>query len=673
LQVDKLSVADLGGTAFEANGQIDTSLPSPRGKMSLSLDARNLGGVIAVVNKVAPDAGDSFRRMAERLPATKVNATLSLDGVGARTTATLAVDGRSGPVRLSFAGQATPDSADVVAHELRAFALADMHLEGKLEADEGSALVGLLGLDKLVAVDKRPGQLNLALSGPLGGDLSLDGKLVAGGLDASAKGSLKFDDQGPKSDVRLTVATADLRPLRHGASPDPLPVALSGKLIVAGSVVTLDDFTGTLAGVGVRGRLGFTFAQPTRVEARIEADSLDAAALVAAAIGMPAQSAGVTAWSVEPFGPGFFDDIDGRLEFTAGRAAINSTLVVRQAKGVATFSRSQIALTEFEGNLADGRLLGQLAFNRTATGVSATGHLGLIAADAAGLFPGNPQPPVSGGVGLQMDLEAEGRSPAALIGSLTGLGAVSLERAQFAGLDPKAFDLAERAVDRGMTADPAKVGEIVGPALDSGRLGVSSMEGVVTVTAGQLRLTNAVTQADGADLTMAGNIDLVEGLLNARLTLSGRAGTAASALERPAILVLLKGPVTTPKRTLDLSTLTAWLTLHSVEQQSKRLEAIEGRRPATGDVSAPAAKHSALPLGNDVDGARTPAVVAAPPLPAPIDIRPAAGSAPARASSQAQGGATSAVRKPAPAKPPLAITPPVARRPPANLSVSPQN
>jgi large subunit ribosomal protein L24 len=141
-------------------------------------------------------------------------------------------------------------------------------------------------------------------------------------------------------------------------------------------------------------------------------------------------------------------------------------------------------------------------------------------------------------------------------------------------------------------------------------------------------------------------------------------------LERPAILVSLKGPVTTPKRTLDLSTLTAWLTLYSVEQQSKRLEAIEsGRRD---DAATPAAKHSALPLGQDADGAQAPAVVTPPPLPAPIDIRPAPGSAPARVSNQAQGGTPSVARKPAPAKPPLVITPPE-HRPPANLSVSPQN
>ena len=38
------------------------------------------------------------------------------------------------------------------------------------------------------------------------------------------------------------------------------------------------------------------------------------------------------------------------------------------------------------------------------TGISAAGHLGLTAADAAGLLPGEPPQPVNGRLGLQMDL-----------------------------------------------------------------------------------------------------------------------------------------------------------------------------------------------------------------------------------------------------------------------------
>ena len=670
LQVERFSVADLGGTALDASGQIETSSPSPRGKMNLGIDVRNLTGVIALAAKFAPDAVDPLRRLSERLPATKLNATLSLEDAGATTMAKLVVEGRSGAIRLSLLGEATRDSADVAAADLRALASAGVRLQGKFEADDGGALVGLLGLDKAISVDKRPGQLSLVANGPLGGDLRVEGRLFAGGLDASATGTMQFGDEGPKGNLRLAVAAADMRSLRHGPAgraAEPLPATLSSNLAIAGRSLTLDDFSATLAGIGLRGRLGFVFAQPLHVEGRIEADTIDAPAVIAAAIGMPIPGdarADTPVWSSEPFAQGFFEDVDGRIEFKTARAIFTPTLVLRGTRGMVKWSRSEIAFTDVEGNLADGRLTGQLVFDKSADGLSARGRIGLAGADANVLLAGETQPLVAGRLALQLDIEGAGLSPVALIGSLAGNGTVSLERGQFAGLNPQAFDLAARAVDQGMTVDATKIGEIAGAALASGRLGVSSAEGVITIAAGQVRLANTIVQAENADLTMAANVDLIEGLLNARLTLFGYMGAPVSTAERPVIFVALKGPVAAPKRTVDLSALTAWLTLRSIEQQSKRLEAIEGIRRET----VPAAPQ------RPATSIAAPIIDPAPPLPPPIDI----GSAPAVSTpkprplpAQVPNGAA-APRKPAPAKPAIAASPST-RRAPLDLSVNSQN
>jgi large subunit ribosomal protein L24 len=705
LQVERFSVADLGGTIFDASGQIDTSSPSPRGTMNLAFDARNLDGVIALAAKLAPESVSSLRRIAERLPAPKLKATLSLESAGAGTKAKLAVEGRSGGVRLSLLGEAVRDSADVEAVDLRAFAGADVRLEGKFEADDGSALVGLLNLDKIIAVDKRPGRLTLAANGSLGGEFRIDSRFLADGLDASANGIMQFGEEGPKGNLHIAVTRADVAPLRRTPAAqvvEPLSVTLTGNLAVAGRSLTFDDFSGTLAGTGLRGRLGFTFAQPLRVEGLIEADAIDAPAALAAAIGMPIQGNARTdmpTWSSEPFAQGFFDDIDGRIEFKTVQAALTPALVLRQARGVAKFSRSEIAFTDVEGTLADGRMTGQLLFNKTAEGLSARGHIGLAEADASALFGNGTQPPLAGRLAVQFDIEGIGLSPLTLVGSLAGNGAVSLEQGQFANLAPKAFDVAVRAVGLGVTVDMAKIGEIVGTALESGRLGVPSVEGVITINAGQVRLANTIAQAEDADLTVAGNMDLIEGTLNARLTLSGHTATPVFSLERPVIFVSLKGPVSAPKRAVDLSALTAWLTLRSIEQQSQRLEAIEGARhesepgettPAAARAipqrAPPSASTGPATSSNVVRGQErqrpeekprtsmaAPNVDLAPPLPPPIDIRPVPGALerqPARLPAQAQSGA--AARKPPPAKPAIPV-PPSARRAPLDLSASPQN
>ncbi len=608
LQVERFSVADFGGAAFDASGQIDTG-PSPRGTINFHMNAREFKGVAALLEKYAPASAASLANMARRWPATELNAMLKLEEAGSATTAKLAVEGRLGAMRLSLLGDASRNSADLPAGDLRALA-GDVRLQGKVEADEGAAVVDLLNLGKIIAVEAgRPGQLAITAHGPLGGDLAMESRLQAGGLDASAKGTLRFAGDEPKADLRLTVAAADAWPLRRAAkvSDQALPVTLNGNLSVTPQSLSLGDFSGTFAGSGLRGDLRFVFGQPLGIQGRVESDNVDVSAIVAASIGMSAAleaRADTWAWSSEPFTRGLFEDVDGRIEFKLAQANLSPGLALRQAQGVATFSHSAIAFTVVEANMADGRATGQVVFNKNEQGVAASGRLRLTDADAAALLGGPNQPPIAGRFATQVDVEGVGLSPLALIGSLSGNGTMSLSQAQLAGLNAKAFDAATQAADQGVPPETAKIGDIVITALDSGRLAVPSAEGVITIAAGQVRLTNMVAQAQGADLAVTGAADLVEGNINARLTLSSSVVIPNAGTNRPTVSVSLKGPIGAPKRSVDVSALTTWLTLRAVEQQTRRLEAIE-------------AKGSAPPVA--------PAGILAPPLPAPIEIPPLPG------------------------------------------------
>ena len=108
--------------------------------------------------------------------------------------------------------------------------------------------------------------------------------------------------------------------------------------------------------------------------------------------------------------------------------------------------------------------------------------------------------------------------------------------------------------------------------------------------------------------------------------------------------MVLKGPLLSPSRTIDVSALTGWLTLRAVENQAKKLEAIEreherelARQPAA-DVVAPVAATptpAPMPAPLPVPRLSAPALAekippaphkkrAAPKLPPPIMITPAA-------------------------------------------------
>jgi large subunit ribosomal protein L24 len=90
---------------------------------------------------------------------------------------------------------------------------------------------------------------------------------------------------------------------------------------------------------------------------------------------------------------------------------------------------------------------------------------------------------------------------------------------------------------------------------------------------------------------MAGNFDLTDGTIDARLVLSGMGHAAGS---RPEIYLALQGPVTAPARSIDLSALSGWLTLRSIDNQSRQLREMENAQPRPG-VPKPKSEMAPVP------------------------------------------------------------------------------
>ena len=181
-------------------------------------------------------------------------------------------------------------------------------------------------------------------------------------------------------------------------------------------------------------------------------------------------------------------------------------------------------------------------------------------------------------------------------------------------------------------------------ALAAGGLTIPRAEGSLTINAGQVRVSNPAVRAQSADLGVLGSVNLAESTIDARLTLSG-APADAPANTRPEIGIALKGPIDTPKRTIDVALLTSWLALRAVEQQSKKLDLLEERAsppqiaptvpeapaqaalpelPAPGAAAPAPARTEPEPRARPI--ARPKAKPTPPeqaqPLPPPIDIRP---------------------------------------------------
>ena len=620
VEIDRLAVADLGGAAFSASGRVVTA-PSPQGSMRVDLDAPDMTPVMALLARVAPKTAQALERGAPAMAPAKLHAQFTVDGAKP-AVAKLAIDGSLGKVRIALNGQADADPVTFRAGEVK--------FDGKLEAGDGKALVAMLGLDKVLAVDGGPGALTLKANGPARGQWRLDGKLSAGGLEASASGTAQPFADNPSAALRATIARADMAPLR-GNTHAPLPVTFAGNVALTSNNLTLSEIDASIAGSALRGKLGVTLQSPRRLQGDIDADSIDAAALIAAAIGMPAPAGnnGDAAWSSEPFAGGVFGDYDGTIALKARRAGLPPLLTAREFRATLRFGKDEIALDDMSGAVAGGRLAGQLSFRSAADGLKAHVKISLTGADAASLLPSGARPPVSGSLGLAADVEGTGLSPIALIGSLQGAGKIELGDAQFAGLDPHAFDAVTHAVDQGLSIDAARIADVVRKALDSGQLAIKHADGTIAVSAGQVRLNNVTADAKDAALSLAGNLDLTDGSIDARLVLSGsdQAGGA-----RPDIFMALKGPLAAPVRSVDVSALAGWLTLRAVDNQAKQLREIEAAQHQREIEAAQRQREmEAAQRQREIENAlRQPPAPPpkrdmAPALPPPLDIRPAPG------------------------------------------------
>jgi large subunit ribosomal protein L24 len=610
LQIDKLAIADFGGGSFAVKGRIDTGGNAPRGSLSLDFETRQMAAIASLVTKFAPKQAGSFVELLGRTNHATLRGTLDVAADKAdnsKTDARLAVAGDLDAMHLDTSVRVTGDWEKP--------ASADLRVDGAIEAPDGAMLVKLLGLDSIVVAGKGPGQFKLVVAGPMNRDMQIDLLLRAGDLSARSigRGTLSLD-KGVKLSSTLDVTNAALRSLRPGVGREALPVSVNSRVTIDGGKVSADNIVVRMGGASIRGKLSVDGASPRRINGALEADNVDGPALIASAIAMPVAPSSQNAnwvWAAEPFGDGIFGDFTGTVTLKARKLDLLPRLTAREFRALAKFGKDELTLDDMAGVLAGGRLAGRMVFKDSGLGLTAQAKLSLNGADASLLLPAQTRPAVTGALDLSAELEGGGLSPVALIGSLHGSGKIALSDGQMAGLDPRAFDAVTRAVDRGLSIDRERISNVVRKALESGQLAVKRAEGDFAVSAGQLRLTNVRVVSPEADLSLAGNVDLIDGTLDARLVLSGSDEAAGA---RPDIFMALRGPAASPSQTIDVSALTGWLTLRAVEHQAKRLKEIEAAQPRSVPPGESVLKNSESP--------NNPKTKLAPALPPPMVIGP---------------------------------------------------
>jgi AsmA family/AsmA-like C-terminal region len=671
LQIEHLSVGDLGGAALDISGRIDELSSQPRGRVTVDLNAGTLADLSRVLGQFAPQTADVLRRAADRLAPAKLHGTLTVERAAtAGSTAKLDLNGQLGLMRVALNGE--------VAGEPSNLAEANVHIDSRLDADDGTALATLFGLDRVVAVDQLPGRVTLSAAGPLNGELRIDGDASASGFTAAVRGAVRLNGkeapQGTfQGSFQILATAADLQPLQQAMIGQPgtaVPISARAAVSIAGSALSFTQIAIAAGKASAHGRLAVNLASPMAIDGDVGADNVDGAWLTSVLLGLPRQAQNAAEpWSTQPLGAGMFAAMNGAVTFTLDRATFTPALVASDLKGVARFRPGEIALQNIDGGLAGGHVSGELAFRRNADGLVSHGHVALVDADAATVLQTDKKI-IDARLTLKADFDSFGSSPAALVRTAHGSGAITLADAHIAGLDPAAFVAAMHAADQGVAIALAKIQPAVNAALASGHLAAPQGDAAMTIIDGKAGVANVTLPAqDGAALSLAGALDLNTGAVDARMTLTAPPPAHALIRMRPELAVMLKGPLAAPARSLDVSALTGWLALRAAELQSRRLESIEanGRQDFIGRAVRPDFPVvRTAPAGGIVESAILASASAPPPGVRGLDLlqteAPAAGAT----------GSTTA-NKPRPTPQPASPAAPQTAGPPLDLLFHPQN
>ncbi|MDO8396836.1 MAG: AsmA-like C-terminal region-containing protein [Bradyrhizobium sp.] len=688
--LEQLKIGQASQVMLEGAGSFDRVNTS--GKLTLNSSAASLGQITALIAPLAPALAARINAMGAGPGPARLKLSLDLDKTAQqadRANARAVFDLDAPQLKGVVTIVAKPVITALHGIDLAALGRSEFSLESRMSSGQGRPLLAALGLDRAVAAGDGPAQFEGSVTGVWRAPLRLKVKMSGTGLDAEAEGTAEPWAAEPKASVNLKVRSADLGPLLDLKASDTLArnIGLSARVSLAGNRLAFDDLDSTIAGSRLRGRLALVLGDEKNVEGEIGLDTLDLAPAFALAIGAAGHDA------AEPLGSGFSKGWRGRVAFQALRGALPGGGELRPVSGVLKGDGQSVSFEAITGSIGGGEASTNIDVRQTGNGIALNARVQLSGVDGAALrYRGLKMP--AGRASMQMTLASQGRSASALTGALSGSGTVTLESAAIAGLDPRAFDAAIRASDGGQATDDIKLRQIVERVLSAGSLSVKSAQIPFSIGDGRIRIGATTLDAEGARAVVSGGYDIPADQADIRASLASTA--VGSASSRPEVQLFAAGPPDALDRTIDVAALSSWLAVRAIDRETRRLDAIERGEPpppfsaslppattapsGTPDAVLPGLPTSEVPIpGRDprrpppppkpkaaiprppaappAPGAATPSAAApaaaappapvasqqAAPLPPPIEVRPAPGSA---------------VARPPKLRPPLVLTPP---------------
>lgn len=665
ISLERLKIGHSDGITVEGSGNFDRA--NATGKLSLHAGAASFSQLTAVIAPLAPSAAARLNAMGEGAGPARAKLSIDLDkaaGQSDRAGARAVLDLDAPQLKGVATFAAKPPVAAISGFDIEAIKRSEIAVEAKFASAQGRPLLALLGLDRAIAAGEGAAQFEGTASGGYEAPVRLKAKLSGAGLDAEAQGTAEPWAKEGKASLNLKVGSVNLAPLLELKPDDKIAqnIGLTSRLTIAGSKWTFDDLDSSIDGSRLRGHLTLTLDEDKAIEGEVGLDTLALAPCFELAIGAAGDPA-------EPLSAGLVKGWRGRVAFQALRGVLTG-IELQQVGGTVKADGQSLVFDDIKGKVGGGDFSASIEARPSSNGISLNSRVQLSGVDGGALrYRGLAMP--AGRTSMEMSLTSQGRSASALVGALAGSGTVTLQSARFAGLNPRAFEVAVRASDSGQAKDDARLRQIVEPALSAGALVVPTAQIPFSIRDGRLRVSATTIDAQGVRAVISGGYDIPADQVDIRAQLMLTMALAVSG--RPEIQLFAAGTPDSMTRSVDVAALSSWLSVRTIDHETRRLDAIERGEPpppAPAPIAIPAeAAQELLPPPSE-----PPAQVPLPPRRAPPKAkaapRPPAANAPAPAAPRQPAPPAAAAPPRQQAAPPRPPAPPAAA-PPAGQQAAP--
>lgn len=571
--VDRFVVGDLAGARFElASGRFDLSGDTPRGTLAARLDAGTLDGVVALARQVAPESGVTawLARSAPFLTPARLDFRIEAQAAGGPSyQATVEGTAADATVRVAASLTGTLEEWD----------MADATLTIDLDSPDTVRLARQLGISVETVADAGGAQVRFEAAGvpATGMTARIDFPLLAG-LNVTSSGTLSFDRTGAFAFDGPVTAQGDLAPLARMAGvvlpgmEAEVTAVIEGMLHAGGDAVSL-AFSQSRSSIGTRsldGRLVLATAEDGfALTGNLELEEVDLGWLLALPVGINPGATGIAdgPWPRTPFPGPALDGVTVDVTVAATRLALGTTLVLDTAIIELTARPDGGAFELRSASLAGGTVEGLISAKIVDGQAAVDGRI--ILADvplAAVVWSRDGRPVAEGTLGLSLQFEGLGRSPAGVIATLSGSGSVQIADGLFHFLSPSAFAQTLGQADEGEPMGEGRLRGVFTAYLDAGDLPFSSASANLAIAGGVLTPGSVFLSGAGATSVVRADIDLNRLALSSRWDFTLIDDGDPTAGPEPGVGIIFTGPIADPTRVVNVTSLASYLSLRSLRR-----------------------------------------------------------------------------------------------------------